>query len=74
VRRLSIDKQPRTGSLRLRGHYFDEFLADLRWDRIASVAAVLDVKLNCPADIGERFRAAVALTDTHPAGAGMLAT
>jgi hypothetical protein len=43
--------------LRLRGLNFDEFLADLRWDRIASVAAVLDVKLNCFADIGKRFRA-----------------
>jgi hypothetical protein len=50
--------------LRLRGHYFDEFLADLRWDRIVSVVAVLDVKLNGLADIGKRFSAADALTDT----------
>jgi hypothetical protein len=29
--------------LRLRGLDFDEFLADLSWDRIAGVAAILDV-------------------------------
>ena len=50
--------------MRLRGLDFDKFLTDLCWDRIASVAAVLDVKLNCLADIGKRFGTAVALTDT----------
>jgi hypothetical protein len=50
--------------LRLRGLDFDEFLADLCWDWIASFAAVLDVKLNCLADIGKRFGAAAALADT----------
>jgi predicted nucleic acid-binding protein len=38
--------------LRLRGLDFDEFLADLCWNGIASVAAVLDVKLNMPRGYG----------------------
>jgi hypothetical protein len=42
--------------LRLRGLDFDEFLADLCWDWIASFAAVLDVKLNCLADIPKALK------------------
>ena len=52
------------GHGRLRGLDFDKFLTGLCWDRIASVAAVLDVKLNCLADIGKRFGAIAALTNT----------
>src|SRR5450631_2772300 len=60
----SIGSLATTTPLQLRGLDFDEFLADLSWDRIPSVAAVLDVKLNSLADIGKRFSAAVTLADT----------
>jgi hypothetical protein len=46
------------------GFDFDEFLARLRWDGIAGVAAVFDIKRNGLADIGERFASIVALADT----------
>jgi len=41
----------------------DEFSADLGRNRISCFTAILDVQLNCLADVGERFSAVVALTD-----------
>ena len=41
----------------------DEFSADLGRNRISCFTAILDVQLNCLADVGERFSPVVALTD-----------
>jgi len=49
--------------LRLGRLDFDEFLADLSRDRIASVATVFKIKRDCLANVGKRLDAGVALAD-----------
>src|ERR1700722_19610040 len=56
--------RPRDGQgVRLHGLDFDELLACLNRDGIASVTAVLDIKFNRFTDVVQRFGAVVALTD-----------
>src|SRR6516225_5853121 len=59
----SLDKFQPSKSASLRSLDFDKLLACFRGDRIASVAAVLDVKLNGFTDVVQRFGAGTALAD-----------
>jgi len=63
----------RSQSVRLRSLDFDELLPCLGRNRIAGIAAVLNVKLNGFTYVAQRFRAVVSWL-TQPGNAGTLAT